>query len=203
MSEQILWFATRGAGTVSTLMLTASVCLGLVTVTRFEAAGWPKFFNMELHRRLSLLAVVFLVVHIVTAVLDPYWALGWVAALVPLASEYRPIPIALGIVSMYLFVAVVVTSLVRQRIGLRAWRIVHWSSYAMWPLAILHGVFAGTDAFAIWMLVVDAVCLGAVAMALAWRLEAGATNRSAFAGVIAASSWRAGDRRPGERRAGR
>jgi len=197
MSDQILWFATRGAGTVSTIMLTASVCLGLVTVGRFQAAGWPRFFNMELHRRVSLLAVVFLVVHVLTAILDPFTKLGIAAALVPLASTYRPVPVALGVVSMYLFIAVIVTSLLRQRVGQRAWRLIHWSSYLMWPTAILHGVFAGTDAFSVWMLVVDAVCLGAVAMSLAWRIDAGSPNRDSLASVVAASSWRPAGRRDG------
>ena len=72
MFDQVLWFATRGAGAVSLLMFTASTSLGLVTVARFQAAGWPRFFNYEMHRRVSLLSIVFLAVHVLTAVLDPF-----------------------------------------------------------------------------------------------------------------------------------
>ena len=109
-----LWFATRGAGAVSLLMFTAATCLGLVTVTRFQATGWPRFFNYEMHRRVSLLAIVFLAVHVLAAVFDPFTSLGIGAALVLLASTYRPIPVALGVIALYLFVALIATSLLAQ-----------------------------------------------------------------------------------------
>ncbi len=169
MSEQILWFATRGAGAVSLLLLTASVALGMVTVTRFQSAGWPRFFNYELHRRISLLSIVFLVTHIAAAVFDPYTHLGLAAALVPLASTYRPVPVALGVLSSYLFVALIATSQLRKRVGQKAWRAIHWSSYAMWPLALFHSITSGTDALAPWMLGIDAACFAVVAACLIWR----------------------------------
>ena len=170
MSTEILWCATRGAGAVSLLMLTASVAFGLVTVTRFQHAEWPRFFNYEMHRRISLLSIVFLAVHVLAAVLDPFTNLGLAAALVPLASTYRPVPVALGVVAVYLFVALIATSLLRRHIGARAWRTIHWASYLMWPMALLHGITAGTDAPAPWMLIVDTLCLAAVAGALTWRM---------------------------------
>jgi sulfoxide reductase heme-binding subunit YedZ len=191
MFDQVLWFATRGAGAVSLLMFTASVALGLVTVARFQAAGWPRFFNYELHRRISLLSIVFLAVHILAAVFDPFTKLGLGAALVPLASTYRPVPVALGVIAMYLFVALIATSLLRRQIGQRAWRAVHWTSYAMWPLALLHGITAGTDASATWMLAIDIVSIAVVAGALWWRIAAGNPNRRRLEEVVAASSWNA------------
>ena len=108
MFDQVLWFTTRGAGAVSLLMFTASAALGLVTVARFQAAGWPRFFNYEMHRRVSLLSIVFLAVHVLTAVFDPFTKLGLGAALVPFASSYRPVQVALGVVALYLFVALIV-----------------------------------------------------------------------------------------------
>jgi sulfoxide reductase heme-binding subunit YedZ len=191
MFDQVLWFATRGAGAVSLLMFTASVALGLVTVARFQAAGWPRFFNYELHRRISLLSIVFLAVHILAAVFDPFTKLGLGAALVPLASTYRPVPVALGVIAMYLFVALIATSLLRRQIGQRAWRAVHWTSYAMWPLALVHGITAGTDASATWMLAIDIVSIAVVAGALWWRIAAGNPNRRRLEEVVAASSWNA------------
>jgi sulfoxide reductase heme-binding subunit YedZ len=169
MPDQVLWFATRGAGGVSLLLLSASVVFGLVTVTRFQRPAWPRFFNYEMHRRISLLSVVFLATHVAAAVFDPFTRLGLGAALVPLASTYRPVPVALGVIALYLLVALIVSSLLRQRVGPRAWRAIHWASYAMWPLALLHGITAGTDAFAPWMLAIDALSVTAVAAALAWR----------------------------------
>lgn len=169
MFDQVLWFATRGAGIVSLLMLTASAALGLVTVTRFQAAGWPRFFNYEMHRRVSLLSVAFLATHVLAAVFDPFTKLGLAAAIVPLASSYRPLPVALGVIALYLFVALIATSLLRRHIPQRAWRTIHWASYLMWPLALAHGITSGSDAAAPWMLAVDAVCLAVASGALAWR----------------------------------
>ncbi len=170
MTDQVLWFATRGAGAVSLLMLTASVCLGLVTVTRFRAAGWPRFFSYELHRRISLLAIVFLAVHVLAAVLDPFASLGLGAALVPLASTYRPVPVALGVIATYLFAALIASSLLRRHVGQGVWRMIHWASYVLWPLALLHGMLAGTDAVTPWMIAIDLACTGVVALTLAWRI---------------------------------
>jgi sulfoxide reductase heme-binding subunit YedZ len=176
MSDQVLWFAARGAGIVSLLMLTASAVFGLVTVTRFQAAGWPRFFNYEMHRRVSLLSVAFLATHILAAVFDPYLKLGPAAALVPFAASWKPVPVAFGVISLYLVVALIATSLLRKHLGQRAWRLVHWTSYLMWPLAFAHTVTVGSDALAPWMLVIEAVCLAVVAGAATWRwVDRGAT----------------------------
>jgi len=191
MFDQVLWFATRGAGAVSLLMFTASAALGLVTVARFQAAGWPRFFNYEMHRRVSLLSIVFLAVHVLTAVFDPFTKLGLGAALVPFASSYRPVQVALGVVALYLFVALIVTSLLRKHIGQRTWRAVHWASYAMWPMALLHGITAGSDAFAPWMLAVDLISIAVITAALGWRIAVGNPNRSRLPEVVAVSSWQA------------
>ncbi len=170
MSDQVLWFAARGAGAVAQLFLTGAVAMGLVTVTRFQSAGWPRFFNYELHRRISLLSVVFLAVHILAAVLDPYTNLGLAAALVPFASTYRPAAVALGVVGLYLVIALIASSLLRKYVSQKAWRAIHWTSYGLWPVAILHGMLAGTDALAPWMLGIDAVCAAIAGLALAWRI---------------------------------
>lgn len=184
MSTQILWFATRGAGIVSMLLFTTVVVLGVITTMRWQSDRWPRFLTVELHRTISLLSVVFLVVHILTAILDPFTNLGLAAALVPFASSYRPLWVGLGVVSVYLGVAVLVTSLLRERVGLRVWRAVHWLAYASWPLAIIHSIESGSDATAPWMLAVDALCIVPVAVAVGWRLLAArGSNRSALASV--------------------
>ena len=183
MSTQILWFATRGAGIVSLILFSSVACLGLLAVARTQARWWPRFLTVELHRNLALLSVVFLAIHIVTAVLDPFTHLGIAAAFVPLASAYRPLPVAFGVVSVYLVAAVIVTSLLRERIGHRLWRAIHWTSYASFPLAVEHTLTAGSDAFAQWMLGVTAVCVLAVGGALLYRATAGGTNRERLPAV--------------------
>lgn len=183
MTSQILWFATRGAGVVSLLLFTVVVCLGILTVLRWQTEDWPRFLTAELHRSLALLSVVFVTIHIVTAIVDPFTSLGLAAAVIPFASSYRPLWVGLGVISIDLGLAVLVTSLIRPWFGQRAWRIVHWASYGAWPLAIAHSIGSGSDAWAPWMLAIDALCIGAVVLAVVWRLAAAHRNRDELAGV--------------------
>jgi sulfoxide reductase heme-binding subunit YedZ len=169
MSTSILWYATRGAGIVSLILFTAVVCMGVLTAVRWQRPGWPRFLTAELHQSMALTAVVFLAIHIVTAVVDPYTALGWTAALIPFSSPYRTLWLGLGAVTLYLFAAVVVTSLLRARLGHRAWRAVHWITWIAWPIALIHGLGTGTDTASWWMLTLDGLCVLAVAAAAVWR----------------------------------
>ena len=188
MFDQVLWFAARGAGIVSLLLSTVVVCLGFATVVRWQADGWPRFLTIELHRSMALLSIVFVALHVVTAILDPFNSLGVLAAFVPLASSYRPLAVAAGVISVDLLIAVIITSLLRERIGHRAWRAVHWLAYAAWPLAVVHSLFAGTDAFAPWMLAILGACCLAVAAAFAWRLSVDRSIRAAMRGESDLSS---------------
>jgi predicted ferric reductase len=171
MTGNLLWYATRAAGIVSLILLTGVMCLGVVTAVRWQRPGWPRFLSAEVHRSIALLSLVFLALHISIAVLDPYTSLG-LAALIPFASGYRTVWLGLGPVAVYLLIAVIVTSLIRERLGHRAWRLVHWATYAAWPVALLHGFGTGTDGSALWMLVIDGLCVIAVLSAVAWRLIA-------------------------------
>jgi methionine sulfoxide reductase heme-binding subunit len=189
MFDQTLWFAARGSGIVSLLMLTASVCFGLLTVGRFWHEAWPRFFNLELHRRISLLAIVFNAGHVLAAVLDPFAKLGWTSAFIPLVSTYRPIPVALGVVSMYLFVALIITGLLRSRMPQGLWRAIHWTSYLMWPMAVAHSFLSGSDAGSLWMLAIGAICLGAAGASLIYRIAIWDQNRGRLEDAVLTSSW--------------
>ena len=170
MPDAVLWYTTRGAGAVSLVLLSAVVVLGVMSSLRFEVPSWPRFLTTGLHRNLSLTAVVFLALHIVTAVVDPFTHLGWLAAVVPFSSYYRTFWLGLGVIAFELLIAITVTSLVRGLIGLSAWRAIHWLSYASWPIAVLHGFGTGTDTLSTWMLAIDGVCIAAVAGSVAARL---------------------------------
>lgn len=171
MTTDALWYVARGTGTAMLVLFTASLVLGIVTRGGRPLPGLPRFAVAGLHRNVSLLALTFLAVHVTTIVSDHYARTGWLAVAVPFTGHYRPLWVGLGTVAFELFLAVAVTSLVRHRIGLRTYRTVHLASYAAWPLALLHGVFSGTDHTAPWMLAVDVVVIGSVAAALAWRLS--------------------------------
>ncbi len=170
MSTTYLWYATRGAGAVSLLLLSAVTVLGVLSVARFESRGWPRFVTTGFHRNLSLLAVIFLALHIVTAVVDPYTSLGWATAVIPFSSSYKTLWLGLGTVAFDLLLAVLLTSLLRGFIGRRAWRAVHWLAYASWPVAVVHGFGTGTDRGSAWLLELNAVCILAVGWAVAVRL---------------------------------
>jgi sulfoxide reductase heme-binding subunit YedZ len=171
MSDQLLWYTTRGAGAVSLVLLSAVVVFGLLARVRFATRGWPRFLSAAVHGDLALMTLVFLLHHIVTAVVDPFTHLG-LAALVPFGSYYRTFWLALGTIAFELLIAIVATSLLRRYIGARVWRGIHWLAYVSWPIAVLHGIGTGTDGTAMWMLVIDATCVIAVAVALVWRLAA-------------------------------
>src|SRR6202162_3822670 len=173
MNDTILWYTTRGAGAVSLVLLSAVVVLGILSTLRFESPSWPRFLTTCLHRHVALTAVVFLALHIVTAVVDPFTHLGWLAAVVPFSSYYRTFWLGLGTIAFELLLAIVVTSLIRGFIGHVAWRLVHWLTYASWPIAVLHGIGTGTDTRSAWLVVLQVVCVGAVMAAIGYRLMAG------------------------------
>lgn len=173
MNNTLLWYTARAAGLVSLVFLTAVMVLGLLARMRVEGRGWPRFLTAAVHRDLALLSLVFLVIHIVTAVVDPFTSLGLGAAVVPFGSYYRTFWLGLGTLAVELTLALVLTSLVRRWIGQRAWRGVHWVAYAIWPMAVVHGVGTGTDAFSLWSLAVTVACVASVAVALMWRVDLG------------------------------
>lgn len=192
MNDTLLWYTTRGAGAVSLVLLSAVVVLGILSVLRVQSTSWPRFLTVGLHRNLALMTLVFLALHIVTAVVDPFTHLGWLAAVVPFSSYYRTFWLGLGTIAFELLLAIVVTSLVRGVIGQVAWRLVHWLSYASWPVAVLHGFGTGTDAWSAWLFALQAGCIVAVLAAIGYRLVAGSRDPLA----AARSSFQAGvDRR--------
>ncbi len=164
-----LWYLSRATGITSLALLTLVLVLGVLTRGSLPLARLPRFVTLGLHRNTSLLAVLFLAVHVTTAVADPYAMTRLVDVVIPFRGGYRPLWVGLGTLSLDLLVAIVITSLVRHRLPEVVWRTLHWAAYALWPMAALHGVFAGTDAGATWNVAVDLTCTGAVAAALIWR----------------------------------
>jgi sulfoxide reductase heme-binding subunit YedZ len=166
-----LWYAGRGAGVVSLVMLTVVVVLGIAARSGRPAFGLPTFAVSAVHRNAALLAVGMLVVHVGTLFLDPYAQLRVLDVLVPFQGAYRPFWLGLGTVAGQLIVVLIVTSLLRGRIGQRAWRAIHWVAYAAWPVAMLHAIGNGTDNGSLWFIVLAIVCSLAVLAAVGWRLS--------------------------------
>jgi methionine sulfoxide reductase heme-binding subunit len=152
------------------LLLTASVLLGVATAAGTSGPGLPRVITGGLHRNLSLLVLVFTTAHVLTTVLDSYTSIGLTAAFVPFSSSYRGFWLGLGAVAFDLLLAVTITSLLRDRLSYRAWRAVHWLTYASWPVALWHGLGTGTDTRVPWLLALDALCAVSVLVVAAWRL---------------------------------
>jgi hypothetical protein len=170
-----LWYVTRGTGAVTLVLLSASVVLGILEIRAWRPLGASLFSVASLHRTLSLLAVALLAVHVTTTLLDPFPHIAVLTALVPFVTSYRPLWVGLGTIASDLLLALVITSLVRRRLGYRAWRGVHWFAYLCWPVALLHGFGTGSDAKTGWMLVLTSACIGAVLLAVAARVAAAGT----------------------------
>ena len=171
-----LWYLNRGTGVVSLILLTLVVLLGILGATRVPVPGMQRFVVAGLHRNLSLLTLGLLAAHITAAVLDPYAPIRVVDAFLPFASSYRPLWLGLGAVALDLLLAIVVTSLLRTRIGLGRWRTIHWATYAAWPVALLHGMGTGTDASRTWMLALTFACVAAVVIAALYRIGQAAST---------------------------
>ena len=179
------WYLTRSTGVVALVLLSAIVILGTLSPMRLAGTErWPRFAVGRLHRDLSLLAVVFLVIHIVTSVLDTFAPIGWLDAVIPLRSSYRPLWLGLGALAFDMILALVITSLVRVRLGYGRWRRIHWLAYASWPIAVLHGLGTGSDAKAGWSLLVTLGCTAAVLLAVVIRVA-----RAENAGDDARVGW--------------
>jgi len=164
-----LWYASRATGVVALVLLTLVLVLGVAVNRQGRLPGLPRFAATSLHRSVALLAVTFVAVHVGTAIADPFVSIGIAAAVVPFVSPYQPFWLGVGAVSVDLMLALIVTSLLRTRIGRRAWRGVHWLAYACWPAAAAHSIASGTDLRHGWLLDLGAGCVAATAAALAWR----------------------------------
>lgn len=165
-----LWYLGRGTGVGALLLLTLSVCLGIVTRSGRRVPGLSRFALNDLHKTAALTATGLLGVHIGTLLFDPYAQLRLADVLLPFQGQYRPVYLGLGTLAVDLVAVVLVTSLLRHRIGPRAFKAVHWLTYLLWPLALMHGIGIGTDAPSTWFTALAAACGGLVATVLAWRL---------------------------------
>jgi sulfoxide reductase heme-binding subunit YedZ len=171
------WYVARATGVVTLGFLTASVLLGILTSFRWSSPTWPRFVVEFVHRNVSLLVLVFLGVHVATVVADGFAPIRLVDVVVPFVSAYRPFWLGLGTVALDLLIALVITSLLRHRIGYTTWRVVHWFAYACWPVAVLHGLGTGSDTRSGLVLAFTAACVLAVLGAGAYRMSAALVRR--------------------------
>jgi sulfoxide reductase heme-binding subunit YedZ len=168
--SQDLWYVSRASGLTLLIVFSAVMVLGVASRLGSAPKRWPRFVFPEVHRTLALFSVAFLALHVLTAILDPFVTIGWAAIVLPFASGYRTLAIGLGTLAVDLGGAVIITSLVRRRLGFRSWRAVHWLAYLAWPVAFVHSLTAGGDLGIWWVALIEWGCAAAVATAVMARL---------------------------------
>ncbi len=174
-----LWYATRATGIAALVLLTATMVLGIGIAGRAPHT-LPAFARAEVHRRISLLTVVFLAIHVLTSVLDTYVHINWTSIVLPFTSSYHTGWLALGTIGVDAFIAVGISSMVRHRIPARTWRAFHWLAYLSWPVAVAHTLGMGTDARLSWVLGLVAACIASVVGTTAWRVAGALRARAAL-----------------------
>jgi sulfoxide reductase heme-binding subunit YedZ len=182
MSPQMWWYVARASGIVAWLMLSASVIWGIVLASGAFPSHRRPAWLLDLHRWLGALTVGFLGLHLGALVADSYVHFGLADLAVPLASDWKPVAVAAGVVAMWSIVAVQASSLLRKRIPKWLWRSVHLSSYPTFLLVSAHGIFAGTDASMSLYLTTTVLTVVAVSTLLVQRLLGGTRKRRSAAG---------------------
>jgi sulfoxide reductase heme-binding subunit YedZ len=180
------WYLARAAGVVMLVCFTFAVCLGALASGRVDPldpnARERRLLTQYLHRAAAVTGMLLIVVHATAIVVDGKSGVALSGVLIPLTAGYRPVAVALGTLSAYLFVFVALLGAGRGRIatsarGARLWRVLHGASYLAWAACILHGFLAGTDAGTVWMDVIDVACLGAFSVCVAIRVRSQAMAR--------------------------
>jgi sulfoxide reductase heme-binding subunit YedZ len=187
-SNPAIWYAARASGVAAYVVLSAVVAVGLSLGGKAQSRRWPRFSVEDVHRFGGLLVGSLIGVHVLTIATDSFLPFSLRQLVVPLAASYRPLWTGLGIAAAELLLALAITNHYRKRLPYRFWRLAHYLNFAVWTLASLHGIFAGTDRGAAWLAALYGVCVGTVAVLVLWRFG-GVVLRSggvATAGTVAA-----------------
>jgi len=167
------WYLVRASGIVAFVLLTIAVVLGLTLSGRASLRYWPRFAIEDVHRFAGLLTATVVSIHVLTLFADSYLPFSLTQLAVPGASSYRPLPTALGVVAAELLLALAITNRYRAKLSYGFWRRAHYLNFAVWGLALGHGIFAGTDRGAPWADLLYGASAAAVAGLVSWRAAGG------------------------------
>lgn len=149
-TANIPWYLSRSTGLVAYLLLFATVVLGISVRTKGLDRMIARWRVTDLHTFLSVLVLVFVAVHAGVLLFDSFMGFSVLQILVPFTAPYRPIWTSFGIISAYLLIIISVSFLVRRWIGYRAWRTLHYTNFAIYVAALVHGIYTGTDSTTLW-----------------------------------------------------
>src|SRR2546423_2638984 len=169
--QTITWDVARAGGFTAYILLTLAVAVGLALSTQLQSPRrWPRLLNSELHNFLTLLSTIFVGVHVLAVWVDPFTHFGWSAVFIPFASSYRTVWMALGIVALYLGIAIGISTWLRPRIGYIWWRRLHVLTLGVYALATAHWIGTGSDTQTWWALAIYVISGLLVGSLLCWRL---------------------------------
>ncbi len=170
--ETVTWDVARAGGLTAYVLLALSVALGLALSLHWQSPRWPRLLNSELHNFATLLATIFTGVHVLAVAFDPYTHFGLSELLIPLASHYRPLWMAFGIVGLYLGIAIGISTWLRPKIGYALWRKLHVLTLVLYGLVTVHGIATGSDTGTVWATAIYLGSLAVVGTLLAVRVLA-------------------------------
>ena len=145
MNEKVWWYLSRSSGIIALVLLVLSVVWGVLLATRTLKPHDRPAWLLDLHKWLGGTALVMTGLHMLGLYLDGYIDYGFADLFVPGVSEYRPLAVAIGIVSLYVMIAVQATSYMRRWLSKRVWHGIHLLSYGLVWSAAIHAGMAGTD----------------------------------------------------------
>jgi predicted ferric reductase len=171
LSDEALWALGRGTGITALAFLTVSLAMGIATRSGRRLIALPRFAVADLHRFAALAGALLVVLHVALLFFDPYAQLRFIDFVVPFLGAYRPLWLGLGTLAFDVLVVVIVSSILRHRLGLHTFRALHWTTYALWPIALAHALGNGTDAGRQWFLGFAGCCAITVTASLVWRFR--------------------------------
>ena len=181
-----IWYAARASGVAAYVALSLVVSLGLTLGGKAQNRRWPRFSVEEIHRFGGLLVGSLIGIHVLTIAADSFLPFSLTQLLVPFTSRYRPLWTGLGIAAAELLLALAITNHYRRRLPYGFWRKAHYLNFAVWTLASLHGLMAGTDRGTAWLAILYGVSVATVVMLLVWRFghHVFRSPRVAIAGAV-------------------
>lgn len=186
----VLWIIGRATGMVGVILLSLAAAMGLALSMKASSPRFPRWLTTNLHRYVTILAVVVSVVHLLVLWLDTQSGLSALSLVIPFISSWNPLAVGMGVLGLEITLVVWLTTRLRDRIGYRLWRVVHRTASVGWVLVIAHGLLAGTDTRTAWAIVTYAACAGMVVGLMVPRVVM--SRRAATGGAIAADARRAG-----------
>lgn len=184
--QEVTWNVARAGGFTAYILLTLAVAAGLALSTRLQSPHrWPRLINNELHNFLTLLSTIFIVVHVLAVWVDPFTRFGWYEVFIPFVTTYRTVWMSLGIVALYLGIAIGISTWIRPLIGYKWWRQLHVVTIGIYVIATIHGIGTGSDTQTWWAFAIYAISVALVGSLLC-RHFFGMKNKKKKAHIAAA-----------------